>query len=187
MLRPVGVLLVGIRHGHFSTTTIPRVFLVVRPDPTIRASCRSPCTVKLESTGHRRFRSPRLLAASRVSSVISLFHQELQRWRKYRRESRPTFSNLRNSKLFHRRIDRPKLRWPWQNFMLRLKLSDIVRLFSYKRRSLYGQFGLCRLSDKYRRSIDFFHRSVYSFFRVGTSTLAVTDVFQDAFPVYAYS
>lgn len=116
MLRPVGVLLVGIRHGHFSTTTIPRVFLVVRPDPTIRASCRSPCTVKLESTGHRRFRSPRLLAASRVSSVISLFHQELQRWRKYRRESRPTFSNLRNSKLFHRRIDRPKLRWSLAKF-----------------------------------------------------------------------
>lgn len=54
-----------------------------------------------------------ITSASRTDSrlaIISLFHQELQRWKECQHESPLTFSNLRNSKLFHRSIDRAELR-----------------------------------------------------------------------------
>lgn len=40
-----------LEHRHFSTTMMPRALFVVRPDPIIRASRRSPRTVKLERAG----------------------------------------------------------------------------------------------------------------------------------------
>lgn len=113
---------------------------LVRPDPTIWASRRSLCTAKLERAGYRRFRPSRLLVQTRVSR-LSACSIENYNVGKNVDTSRVWLLAIYETRNFSIVVSIVQSYGPWQNFMLRLKLSDIVRLFSYIRRSLYGQFG----------------------------------------------